>query len=216
MKLFLDTAVIEEIREISSWGVLSGITTNPSLLAKAGRSVPDFMREIDSLVKGPLSLEVTAESSEEMLKEARKLRGYGENVVIKLPLTQEGLKTCGRLKEEGISSNLTLVFSANQALLAAAAGADYVSPFIGRLNDNGADGNGLVREIRTIFDRYGITTKIIAASIRDPRNVTEAALNGADIATIPYVVMKKMINHPLTVDGLRKFKEDWENSCLSL
>lgn len=216
MKLFLDTAVVEEIREIASWGVLSGITTNPSLLAKAGRSVPDFMREIDSLVKGPLSLEVTAESSEEMLKEARKLRGYGENVVIKLPLTPEGLKTCGQLKEEGISSNLTLVFSANQALLAAAAGADYVSPFIGRLNDNGADGNGLIREIRTIFDRYGITAKIIAASIRDPRNVTEAALNGADIATIPYAVMKKMIAHPLTVDGLRKFKEDWENSRLSL
>ena len=216
MKLFLDTAVVEEIREIASWGVLSGITTNPSLLAKAGRSVPDFMREIDSLVQGPLSLEVTAESSEEMLKEARKLRGYGENVVIKLPLTPEGLKTCGQLKEEGISSNLTLVFSANQALLAAAAGADYVSPFIGRLNDNGADGNGLIREIRTIFDRYGIAAKIIAASIRDPRNVTEAALNGADIATIPYAVMKKMIAHPLTVDGLRKFKEDWENSRLSL
>ena len=216
MELYLDTAVMEEIREIASWGILSGVTTNPSLLAKAGVSVADFMKGIEPLISGPLSLEVTAEDAETMVAQGLKLREYGENVVIKLPLTAEGLKACGRLKEKGIPANLTLVFSANQALLAARAGAAYVSPFIGRLNDNGAEGALLIQEIRAIFDRYGLKTKIIAASVRSPRDVTEAALGGADIATIPYAVMKKMVAHPLTDDGLRRFRADWENSGLSL
>jgi transaldolase len=216
MELYLDTANLAEIREIADWGILSGVTTNPSLLAKAGINVKDFMAEIASLVTGPLSLEVTAEDADTMVEQAKFLKTYGENVVIKLPLTEAGLKACGLLKKAGIPTNLTLVFSANQALLAARAGATYVSPFVGRLNDNGAAGNLLLEEIRAIFDRYQQKTKIIAASIRSPRDVTDAALFGADIATIPYGVMKKMVKHPLTDVGLAQFKADWEKSGLCL
>lgn len=216
MDLYLDTANIEEIKEIAAWGILSGVTTNPSLLAKAGINVKDFMVEIAALVTGPLSLEVTAEDSETMVEQAKFLKNYGENVVIKLPLTAEGLKACRTLKELRTDTNLTLVFSANQALLAARAGATYVSPFVGRINDNGAEGKVLLAEIRAIFDRYHLATKIIAASIRSPRDVTDAALAGADIATIPYSVMKKMIKHPLTDNGLDQFKDDWEKSGLTL
>ena len=216
MELYLDTANVNEIKEIASWGILSGITTNPSLLAKEGVSVKDFMAEIAPVISGPLSLEVTAENRDAMVEQALHLKEYGENVVIKLPLTAEGLAACSKLHAMGIPTNLTLVFSANQALLAARAGATYVSPFVGRLNDNGAEGKVLIDEIRRIFDRYGIKTKIIAASIRSPRDVTDAALNGADIATIPYGVMKKAIGHPLTDNGLERFKADWQNSGLSL
>lgn len=216
MQLFLDTANVNEIKEIASWGILSGITTNPSLLAKEGVSVKDFMAEIAPVVSGPLSLEVTAEDRETMVEQALHLKEYGKNVVIKLPLTAEGLAACSKLTEMGIPTNVTLVFSANQALLAARAGATYVSPFIGRLNDLGSEGKVLIDEIRQIFDRYGLETKIIAASIRSPRDVTDSALCGADIATIPYGVMKKCIGHPLTDNGLEKFKADWENSGLSL
>ena len=216
MQLFLDTANVEEIKEIASWGILNGITTNPSLLAKEGVSVKDFMAEISTVIGGPLSLEVTAEDRETMVEQALHLKEYGENVVIKLPLTAEGLAACSKLKDLGIPTNLTLVFSANQALMAARAGATYVSPFVGRLNDLGSEGKQFIGEIRQIFDRYGIETKIIAASIRTPRDVTDAALNGADIATIPYGVMKKCLCHPLTDNGLEKFKADWENSGLTL
>ena len=216
MQLFLDTANVEEIKEIASWGILNGITTNPSLLAKEGVSVKDFMAEIAPVISGPLSLEVTAENRDAMVEQALHLIKYGENVVIKLPLTAEGLAACSKLKDLGIPTNLTLVFSANQALMAARAGATYVSPFIGRLNDLGSEGKQLIAEIRQISDRYGIETKIIAASVRTPRDVTDAALNGADIATIPYGVMKKCLGHPLTDIGLEKFKADWENSGLTL
>jgi len=216
MQLFLDTANVEEIKEIASWGILNGITTNPSLLAKEGVSVKDFMAEIAPVISGPLSLEVTAENRDAMVEQALHLIKYGDNVVIKLPLTAEGLAACSKLKALGIPTNLTLVFSANQALMAARAGATYVSPFVGRLNDLGSEGKQLISEIRQIFDRYGIETKIIAASIRTARDVTDAALNGADIATIPYGVMKKCLGHPLTDIGLEKFKADWENSGLTL
>jgi transaldolase len=216
MELYLDTAKLEEIREVADWGILSGVTTNPTLLSKAGINVKDFMGEIASLVTGPLSLEVTAEDADTMVEQAKFLKTYGENVVIKLPLTEAGLKTCGILKKAGIPTNMTLVFSANQALMAARAGATYVSPFVGRINDNGADGTLLLAEIRAIFDRYHLESKIIAASIRSPRDVTEAALAGSDIATIPYAVMKKMVKHPLTDNGLAQFKADWEKSGLSL
>lgn len=216
MQLFLDTANVEEIKEIASWGILNGITTNPSLLAKEGVSVKDFMAEIAPVISGPLSLEVTAENRDAMVEQALHLIKYGENVVIKLPLTAEGLAACSKLKDLGIPTNLTLVFSANQALMAARAGATYVSPFVGRLNDLGSEGKQLIGEIRQIFDRFGLETKIIAASIRTPRDVTDAALNGADIATIPYGVMKKCLGHPLTDNGLEKFKADWENSGLTL
>lgn len=216
MELYLDTAKLEEIREVADWGILSGVTTNPTLLSKAGINVKDFMAEISSLVTGPLSLEVTAEDAPTMVEQAKFLKTYGENVVIKLPLTEAGLKACGMLKKAGIPTNLTLVFSANQALMAARAGATYVSPFVGRINDNGAEGKVLLTEIRAIFDRYHLDTKIIAASIRSPRDVTDAALAGSDIATIPYAVMKKMVKHPLTDNGLAQFKTDWEKSGLSL
>ena len=216
MQLYLDTANVGEIKEIASWGILNGITTNPSLLAKEGVSVKDFMAEIAPVITGPLSLEVTAEDRDAMVEQALHLVKYGENVVIKLPLTAEGLAACSKLNAMGIPTNLTLVFSANQALMAARAGATYVSPFIGRLNDLGSEGKQLIAEIRQIFDRYGIETKIIAASIRSPRDVTDAALNGADIATIPYGVMKKCLGHPLTDNGLEKFKADWENSGFTL
>lgn len=216
MELYLDTANIHEIREIAAWGILAGVTTNPSLLAKAGINVKEFMAEIASLVTGPLSLEVTAEDGPTMLEQAKYLKTYGENVVIKLPMTPAGLQTAKALQEQAIPTNLTLVFSANQALMAARAGATYVSPFVGRLNDNGAEGKLLLAEIRAIFDRYQLPTKIIAASIRSPRDVTDAALAGADIATIPYAVMKKMVKHPLTDNGLDQFKADWAKSGLSL
>lgn len=216
MQLYLDTANIEEIREIAAWGVLGGVTTNPSLLAREGVAVEAFVREISAYVKGPLSLEVMAEDCASMVEQALRLRNYGENVVIKLPMTPEGLKACHRLRAREIPTNLTLVFSANQALLAARAGATYVSPFVGRLNDLGNEGKSLIAEIRRIFDRFPIDTKIIAASIRTPRDVTDAALNCADIATVPYGVMKKCIGHPLTDSGLERFRADWENSGLIL
>ncbi len=209
MELYLDTANLEEIKEISSWGVLAGLTTNPSLLAKEGTSVADFMAEAEKYVKGPLSLEVLGDDWGTMVEEAKGLKKYGDNVVIKLPLTEDGLKAQARLRDMGYATNLTLVFSANQALLAARAGATYVSPFVGRVNDMGSEGKVLLSEIKTIFQAYGFTTKIIAASIRTARDVTDAALAGADIATIPYGVMKKLIKHPLTDAGLEKFKADW-------
>lgn len=216
MQLYLDTANAEEIKEIAGWGVLSGVTTNPSLLAREGVAIDAFVQKIASYVSGPLSLEVTAEKRDGMVEQALHLKEYGKNVVIKLPLTAEGLAACHELRGLGIPANLTLVFSANQALLAARAGAAYVSPFIGRLNDLGNEGKNLIAEIRQIYDCFHIDTKIIAASIRTPRDVTDAALYGADIATIPYGVMKKCIDHPLTDHGLEQFKADWDSSGLTL
>lgn len=209
MKLFIDTANIDEIREINTWGVLSGVTTNPSLIAKNGGIVKDVLKEICELVDGPVSAEVNAECSEGMIKEARELVKIHKNIIIKIPITEEGLKALKILSKEGIKTNLTLIFSESQALLAARAGATYVSPFMGRLDDIGEDGLKLVENIKKIFALHNIETEIIAASVRNVSHVRGAALVGSDIATITYKIFKEMIRHDLTVKGLEKFKEDF-------
>ncbi len=210
MKLFIDTANVDEIKEISSWGVLSGVTTNPSLVAKEGRDFQKVLKEITALVSGPISAEVMGIIADEMVSEAIELAKIHDNIVIKIPMTEEGLKAVNILNKKNISTNMTLVFSANQALLAARAGASYVSPFIGRIDDIGNSGMRIISEIVEIFDIYDIKTEIIAASIRQPMHVQECALAGAHIATIPYGVFKKMIKHPMTDKGIEKFVQDWE------
>ncbi len=209
MKIFIDTADINEIREIAQWGVLSGATTNPSLLAKAGGEPEEVIREICELVKGPVSAEVVATDAEGMVAEARRLAQIHPNVVVKIPMTEEGLKAVSRLSAEGIATNVTLVFSAPQGLLAARAGARYVSPFIGRVDDIGHDGMETVRQLAEIFALHDIETEIIAASIRHPRHIIEAALAGAHIATVPPKVLRQLVKHPLTDRGLEKFLADW-------
>jgi transaldolase len=211
MKLFIDTANIKEILEIAEWGVLEGVTTNPSLIAREGDvDFESVIKEIASIVDGPISAEVVAEDAITMVWQAEELVELNDNIVIKIPMTEEGLVAIRILKEKGIRTNCTLIFSANQALLAAKAGASFVSPFIGRLDDAGNDGMEVVREIAAIIAIYGLDTEIITASIRHPRHVTEAALAGSDIATVPYAVFRKMIRHPLTDAGNKKFREDWE------
>lgn len=209
MKLFIDTANIEEIRDANSLGVISGVTTNPSLVAKENGDFKTIIKEITEIVDGPISAEVLSLDYEGMISEARELIKISKNIVIKLPTTLEGLKACSTLSKEGVKTNLTLVFSANQALLAARAGATYVSPFVGRLDDIGEDGLILLSEIKTIFDAHGMDTKIIAASIRNPLHIKEAAKMGIDIATIPYKVILSMIKHHLTDAGIKKFMDDW-------
>ena len=209
MKFFVDTAITEEIRELNDLGLVDGVTTNPSLILKSGRDIIDVTKEICSLVDGPVSAEVTANDFDSMMRQADILSKIAENICIKLPLTWDGLKACKALTKNGIKTNLTLCFSANQALLAAKAGATYVSPFIGRLDDIGQNGIDLIGEIRTIFDNYDFTTKILAASIRTVNHVKEAALIGADVATIPPSIMKILVKHPLTDKGLDIFLKDW-------
>ena len=211
MKIFIDTANVEEIREAASWGILDGVTTNPSLIAKEGRDFITVVREITEIVDGPISAEVMSDNAEGMVKEAEELAKIHKNITIKIPMTEEGLKAVSVLSDQNIRTNVTLIFSANQALLAARAGASFVSPFVGRLDDIGVDGCALVEEIAEIFALYGIPTEIIAASIRTPMNVLQCAKAGADIATIPYGVLKKMFHHPLTDDGIARFKKDWES-----
>lgn len=210
MKLFIDTANIEEIREISKWGVLAGCTTNPSLIAKEGRDLTEVINEIVSIVNGPISAEVVAENSEDMVSEGVKLADIHDNIVIKIPMTAEGLKAISQLKSRGIKTNCTLIFSANQALLAARAGATFVSPFVGRMDDIGNSGITLISEVAEVFSIHGIDTEIISASIRHPQHVLESAQAGADIATIPYKVFNQMLNHPLTDRGIEKFNADWQ------
>jgi transaldolase len=210
MKLFIDTANVAHIREINDWGVICGVTTNPSLIAKEGRDFKEVVREITSIVNGPISAEVIDTQAEGMLAEARELAKIHENIVIKIPMTAEGLKATKVLTAEGIKTNVTLVFSTVQALLAARAGATYVSPFLGRLDDIGTDGMNLIEEITDIFDTHGIETEIIAASIRHPVHVIQAARLGAHIATIPYPIFTQMLNHPLTDSGIARFLKDWE------
>ena len=195
MKLFIDTANVEEIRKASEWGVLSGVTTNPSLIAKEGRDLMDVIQEITSIVNGPISAEVIGLQADQMVEEGEQYAKLSENIVIKIPMTLEGLKAVKILSEKGIKTNVTLIFSANQALLAARAGATYVSPFIGRIDDIGHDGITLIADIHQIFAYHGIDTEIIAASIRHPMHVTEAAKAGADIATIPYKVLELSLIH---------------------
>lgn len=214
MKFFIDTANVEEIKMANDLGVICGVTTNPSLIAKEGRDFGEVIAQIASIVDGPISGEVKATTvdAEGMIKEGREIAKIHPNMVVKIPMTEDGLKAVKQLSSEGIKTNVTLIFSANQALLAARAGATYVSPFLGRLDDIGQPGIELVENIVTIFENYGIETEIIAASIRNPVHVTQCALAGADIATIPYGVIKAMISHPLTTKGIEKFQNDYLKS----
>ena len=209
MKLFLDTANIEHIKEANEMGVICGVTTNPSLIAKEGRDFNEVIKEITEIVDGPISGEVVSEDAEGMIKEGREIAAIHKNMIVKIPMTVEGLKAVKVLAREGIKTNVTLIFSANQALLAANAGATYVSPFLGRVDDISMDGMELVRTIAEIFEVHGINTEIIAASVRHPIHVIEAARAGAHIATVPYALVMQMVKHPLTDAGLEKFKADW-------
>lgn len=211
MKFFIDTADVREIREAHELGLVDGVTTNPSLIAKSGRKFEEVIREIVSIVDGPISAEVVSLDHEGMLAEAKELVKIHQNIVIKVPMTPEGLKATKALTALGIKTNVTLIFTPMQALLAAKAGASYVSPFVGRLDDISQDGMGIIEEIRTIFDNYGYMSEIIVASVRNPIHVLNSALIGADIATIPYSVMIQLAKHPLTDAGIKKFLEDWEN-----
>ena len=210
MKFFLDTANIDEIRAGAELGIVDGVTTNPSLVAKEGRTLQEIAQDICAIVDGPISLEVTGVEAEAMIEEARSLVQIHKNVVVKLPMIREGLKALKVLSTEDIRVNVTLIFSALQALLAAKNGAAYVSPFIGRLDDVGTDGLGLVSEIIQIFDAHGFETEVLVASVRHPIHVLEAAKMGADIATVPYKILEQMIKHPLTDAGLEKFLADWK------
>uniref|UniRef100_A0A7C5U664 Probable transaldolase n=1 Tax=Fervidobacterium nodosum TaxID=2424 RepID=A0A7C5U664_9BACT len=210
MRIFLDTANIDEIRQGVEWGIVDGVTTNPTLIAKEGAEFEKRIKEICELVQGPVSAEVISLNWEEMVEEARKLSAIDEYVVVKIPMTPDGIRAVKVLSAEGIKTNVTLVFSANQALLAAKAGATYVSPFIGRIDDNGNDGLKLLEEIMQIYSNYGFETEVIAASVRHPMHVVEAAMIGVDIATIPFDVLKKMFVHPLTDVGIKRFLQDWE------
>jgi transaldolase len=210
MKIFLDTANIESIKKYSDMGLVDGITTNPTLLSKEKGNPAEIMREIVKIVKGPVSLEVIGTTIEEMVNEAHGLKKYGQNVVVKIPMISDGLKVVKKLKEEGIQTNVTLIFSANQAILAAKAGAAYVSPFIGRLDDAGHEGMAIIREIVQIFKNYQFNTEVLVASIRHPLHVIEAGKIGAQVVTLPPDILGKMISHPLTDKGLSAFLSDWE------
>lgn len=210
MKIFLDTANLESIRKFNDMGLLDGITTNPSLMSKEGGNPKDIMAEITKIIKGDVSLEVVSTEYSGMIEEGKRLRQYGKNVVVKVPMTPDGLKACKHLTSEGIPVNVTLIFSPNQALLAAKSGAKYVSPFIGRLDDIGQDGMKLIEDIKKIFLNYKFTTMILVASIRHPIHVIDAAKIGADVVTLPPTVLDKMLQHPLTDIGLDNFLSDWK------
>lgn len=210
VKIFLDTANIDEIREAASWGVLDGVTTNPTLVAKTGRKWAEVVQDILALVDGPISLEVTSNDPDEMVKQGRQLAKLHKNVVVKVQMTTEGLKAIKKLSAEGIRVNCTLVFSANQAILAAKAGAKYVSPFIGRLDDQGQEGMQVIREIVEVFRNYDWDCELLVASVRHPLHVIEAAKLGADIVTVPFDVLRKMTHHSLTDVGLKRFLDDWQ------
>lgn len=212
MKIFIDTANLDQIKEINSWGIVDGVTTNPSLIAKEGVDVKTRIKEIAEIVDGPISAEAMSMTADEMVKEGRELAKIHPNVVIKLPMCIETLKATSKLREEGIRVNVTLIFSAQQALLAAKAGAAYVSPFVGRLDDIGEYGTDLISNIVQIYSNYDFDTEIIAASIRHPVHVLDVSLAGCDIATIPYDVLKKMVSHPKTDEGIQKFITDYEKS----
>ena len=216
MKLFIDTANIDEIKEVHSWGVLAGVTTNPTLIAQEGRDFRQVIEEITSIVPGPVSAEVVATDAEGMIREGEEYAAWADNVVIKVPMTAEGLKATSALAKKGIKANVTLVFSPNQALLAARAGATFVSPFLGRLDDISFDGMQLISDVVDIFLAHDIDTEIIAASIRHPMHMVEAAKVGAHIATAPYKVFQQMLKHPLTDAGIERFLADWEKAQAAL
>ena len=211
MKIFLDTANIDEIKKGVEYGVIDGVTTNPSLISNEKKEFIPLIKEITSVVPGPVSVEVTAVSSDEMIEEAKKYSEISENVVIKVPVNMAGLKVVNKLSELKIKTNVTLIFSTSQALLAAKAGATYVSPFVGRIDDISGDGMGVVEDIVLVFDNYGITTEIIVASVRHPSHFVQSAMIGADIATVPFSTLSKLLNHPLTDIGMERFLKDWEN-----
>jgi transaldolase len=212
MKFFVDTAEINEIAELNDLGMVDGVTTNPSLIMKSGRDILEVTKEICDLVDGPVSAEVVATEANDMIAEGRKLAKIADNIAVKVPLTWAGLKACKTLSDEGNMVNVTLCFSANQALLAAKAGATFISPFIGRLDDINVDGMDLIADIRTIYDNFGYETQILAASIRTVNHVTQSALIGADVITAPPAVIKKLADHPLTKSGLEAFLADWEKT----
>jgi len=217
MKIFLDTADIEEIRVAARWGVLDGVTTNPTLYARVGGASYDaILQEICKLTPGPVSAEVVAEEVDGMLEEGRHFAKLAPNIVVKVPMSEEGLEAISRFAEEGIKTNCTLVFSSNQGLLAAKAGASLISPFVGRLDDINQDGMIVVRELVEMFAVHGIESEVLAASIRHPQHVTQAALAGADIATLPFKVLQQMVRHPLTDKGIVQFRKDWENARAAL
>lgn len=210
MKLFIDTANIKEIEEATSMGIIDGVTTNPTLVSKEGKDYRKVLQEICKIVDGPISAEAVSDTCEELIKEARNLSAIHKNIVVKIPMTWEGLKAVKRLKEEGIKVNVTLIFSPNQAILAAKAGATYVSPFVGRLDDISHIGMDLVEQIVTIYENYGFFTEVIVASIRNPLHVVDAAMIGAHVATIPFNVIEQLVKHPLTDKGIEKFLSDWK------
>ena len=210
MKLFIDTANLDEIREISSWGVLDGVTTNPTILSREKMDYRTLIDAILKLVDGPISVEAVNEKAEKIIEEAKMLSKISENIVVKIPVTPEGLAATKVLSKEGVKVNMTLVFSVNQSILAAKAGATYASPFLGRLDDIGSDGMTLLSDIVTVYQNYGFKTQIIAASIRSPQHVVDAALIGADVCTIPYKVFTQMVKHPLTDKGIERFLNDWK------
>lgn len=210
MKIFVDTASLKEIREAQAMGILDGVTTNPSLISKETGDYRDILKEICSIVKGPVSAEVVGTRFEEMVEEGRSLAKLADNIVVKVPINWEGLKVIKKLSSEGIRINVTLIFSPTQALLAAKAGASYVSPFIGRMDDIAQEGMELIHQIVLIFDNYDLETEVLAASIRHPVHVVQCAMSGADIATMPYAVLEKLLSHPLTDIGAEKFRQDWQ------
>ncbi|MEN8192164.1 MAG: fructose-6-phosphate aldolase [Bacteroidota bacterium] len=210
MRFFIDTANLDEIREAAEMGILDGVTTNPSLVSKEGRDFQELLNEIIKIVDGPISAEVISLDSEGMIKEAKELAEIHENIVVKIPLTQDGIKAVKHLSEIGIKTNVTLCFSASQAIMAAKAGATYVSPFVGRLDDISAVGMDLIEQIVQIYDNYGFETEIIVASIRNPLHIVEAAMIGADVATVPFKVIQQLFKHPLTENGIERFLSDWE------
>jgi len=210
MKLFIDTANLNQIRQAMEWGILAGVTTNPTLVAREGGDFKDTILEIARLVPGPISVEVLSKDSEGIVEEAREFSSWADNIVIKVPITPEGIKSVRILNGLGIKTNVTLVFSLNQALIATTAGADYVSPFIGRIDDIGYDGIALLKDIVCVFSYYKFSTQVIAASIRHPLHLVEAMKCGAHIATVPFDVLEKMFNHPLTQRGIEQFLKDWE------
>ncbi len=210
MRFFIDTANVDEIKEAHSWGAIDGVTTNPSLVAKEGKDFREILDEICSIIDGPISAETVTLNHEEIIAESRELAKIHKNIVVKIPLIKEGLKAVQIVSKEGINTNVTLCFSATQALMAAKAGATYISPFIGRLDDISQDGMALIEDIRDIYDNYDFPTQILTASVRHPEHVRLAALVGSDVATIPFGVLEKLIKHPLTDSGLDKFLKDWE------
>lgn len=216
MKFFVDTADIAEIRELQDAGLIDGVTTNPSLVLKANRPLKELLKEICDVTDGPVSGEVASTDFDGMMREGKIIAAIAPNIVVKLPLTLDGLKACKHFTEDGVKTNVTLCFSANQALLAAKAGATYISPFVGRLDDMNIDGMELISDIRRIYDNYGLETEILAASIRTPNHVREAALLGADVATVPPATLKALVKHPLTDNGLKAFVADWAKTGQSI